>query len=111
MKPLVHIRIVIAALVVITLTLASSHGGVAADTGQTRYLVGVSGMVCPTSCTVNVREALKTMPEVEDVAIDFAAKTATITTRASQVLTRDQVHKVLKGSGFGVITFELQPGS
>lgn len=110
MRPAPDTYFVIAVMVtVLTLALPAATAG--AEAPAARYVVGVSGMVCPTSCTNNVREALKTLPEVEDVAIDFEAKTATITTRAAQTLTREQVHKALKGSGFGVTTFEPQPGS
>lgn len=106
MSPLLSKRVAMAALI---LLLASARSAFAADAAPSRYVVGVEGMVCPTSCTNNVREALKTMPEVEDIAINFEARTATITTRTA--VTREQVHKVLKGSGFGVTTFESQPGS
>jgi copper chaperone CopZ len=95
--------------VVLVLALATPFRVAAADGTPRRYVVGVEGMVCPTSCTNNVRAALKTMPEIEDVTIDFAAHTVTITTRTA--VTREQVHKVLKGSGFGVTTFAPQPGS
>ena len=101
-------RVALAATVV-AISLASLNVALGADAAPHRYVVGVSGMICPTSCTNNVREALKTLPEVEDVAIDFEAKTATITTRAAQGLTREQVHKALKNSGFGLTTFESQP--
>jgi copper chaperone CopZ len=99
-------------LIRVALTALLLHGcvhGALAEGAPSRYVVGVAGMVCPTSCANNVREALKTMPEVEDVAIDFVAQTATITTRTP--VTREQVHKVLKGSGFGVTTFEPKPAS
>lgn len=105
MKAVLNARVVAAAL----LALLSAQATRATDSPQTQYVVGVSGMVCPTSCTHLVREALKTLPEVEDVSVDFESKTATITTRAAQILTREQVHKALKGSGFGVTTFEPQP--
>jgi copper chaperone CopZ len=100
------IRVAISAL-----ALTSVQATMATDAAPTRYVVGVTGMICPTSCTNNVREAIKTLPEVADVSVDFETKTATITTRAAATLTREQVHKALKGSGFGVGTFELQPGS
>ncbi len=103
-----YMRLVLGGFVLLALSL----GGPGSVLGvEARYVVGVSGMICPTSCTTNVREALETLPEVQDVAIDFAAKTATITTHAGETLTRDQVHKALKGSGFGVTTFEIQFGS
>lgn len=95
--------------VMLALALAVSSRVAAGDGGPHRYVVGVEGMVCPTSCTNNVRAALQTMPEVEDITIDFAAQTVTISTRAA--VTREQVHQVLKGSGFGVTTFAPQPGS
>lgn len=108
MRVAFHPRVALVATVV-AISVASLHVAWGADAVRTRYVVGVSGMICPTSCTHNVREALKTLPEVEDVAIDFEAKTATITTRGAQVLTREQVHKALMNSGFGVTSFESQP--
>lgn len=104
-------RWAVGGLLAFALTFGGSRSLLAADPALARYVVGVSGMVCPTSCTINVREALKTLPEVQNVAIDFNAKTATITTFAAKTLTREQVHKALKGSGFGVTSFEIQPGS
>ena len=108
MSGLFHPHRAIAATV-IAIILASSNDAAGGDAVALRYVVGVDGMICPTSCTNNVREALKTLPEVEDITINFEAQTVTITTRMA--VTREQVHKVLKGSGFGVTTFEPQPGS
>ncbi|MEO6350953.1 MAG: heavy metal-associated domain-containing protein [Candidatus Limnocylindrales bacterium] len=43
--------------------------------------LGVGGMTCD-DCVVHVTEALKSVPGVEDAAVDLATRSAVVTTRA-----------------------------
>ena len=48
------------------------------------------------------------MPEVAAVDINFQQKTATVTTKAGQSLTKNRVEEVLKAKGYGVTAFSPQ---
>jgi hypothetical protein len=52
------------------------------------------------------------MPEVDTVEIDFDKKTATVTTKAGQTLSRERVAQVLQPTGkYGVTDFTEKPAS
>lgn len=51
------------------------------------------------------------MPDVAAVEIDFSRKTATVTMKGTQRLTRDEVDNALKAKGYGVVGFAEAKGS
>ena len=57
-----------------------------------------------------VRETFEKIDAVAVVAVDFESKTATVTTKAGQTLTRDTVEKAFAGSTYGVTSFADRAG-
>ncbi len=59
------------------------------------------------ACTQKVRETLLKLDSVQEVAVDFETKLATVKAKAGSELARDTVESALKGAGFELSAFEL----
>jgi len=57
-----------------------------------------------------VRETFQKMDAVAMVDVDFDAKTATVTTKPGQALTREAVEKAFAGSSYGVTSYRESAG-
>lgn len=49
------------------------------------------------------------MPEVAEVAIDFDARTATVTSKPGMTVTREAIEAALRPGGYGVERFAVAP--
>lgn len=63
-------------------------------------MLNVTGMTCG-GCPSSVKKALKALPGVEDVKVNFKNKTAIVTVKKKGGTSDDDLIKALKKAGFG----------
>lgn len=70
------------------------------------WTVGIDGMTCPDGCAPTVQSKLETVDGVERVRVDFAEKTASVTTKPGVTLTQAACAKALEGTPYTVSRIE-----
>jgi copper chaperone CopZ len=86
------------ALVLGVATASACHATRTAEIAVSTVTLAVTGMTCPVECPPKVHLALARVPGVERVAVDFNARSATVTGRGVE---RSQLVAALEQAGFG----------
>ncbi len=87
---------------------AARGGGasVASAAHERVYVLGIEGMMCPTSCAPAVQESLESIEGVRSVEVDFEHKRAVVRTDPDVELTTEQCDRSFKNQGYFVSSLE-----
>lgn len=94
---------ILMATVLLLSSIVTMTGALAAQS----YKLGVDGLACP-FCAFGVEKKLGAIKGVQQVAVDIAANTVTVTMAEGATLEEATARKAVKDAGFSLRSFEKQ---